>query len=366
TESKLLANLDKLEKNVLALVASKDADLYSILVTYLKGIENLLPYMKCSLLQVNNNRVFTMAAPSLPKGYTDAINGLPIGKQAGSCGTAVYLKEKVIVANISDSTLWENYKHLALKHNLKACWACPIINSDNEVVAVLGMYYDDIKAPGDMEQMVIDRSTAILKVILENRQHAKVIEETTMLMTQGQELANFGNWQWDIKNNTVKWSDVLYNIYGVNPEHHVATYESYLAMLHVDDREFVQNIILDVLQTKKDTVFEERIIRPDGELRHLKSWGRVLCDENGDPVKMIGSCLDITAAKFAESQLWEIAWMQSHLVRAPLARLMGLIAILKDEHSEKNRESKLLDYILSTTHELDKVVNDISNKTVSS
>ncbi|NNU33260.1 hypothetical protein HK413_02120 [Mucilaginibacter sp. S1162] len=112
-------------------------------------------------------------------------------------------------------------------------------------------------------------------------------------------------------------------------------------------------------------VFEERIIRPNGELRHLKSWGRVLCDDDGNPEKMIGSCLDITAAKIAESQLWEIAWMQSHLVRAPLARLMGLVKILKEEQSVNGEVTKLLDYIMSSAHELDKVVKDISNKTVS-
>lgn len=362
TESKLLADLDNLEKNVLELVANKEEDLQPILFAYMKGIEHLLPHMKCSLMQVKYNSIYTLAAPSLPRAYTDAIDGLVIGKQVGSCGAAAYYKKKIIVADISTSPLWENYKQLALKYDLKACWSCPIINSDNEVTAVFGMYYDDVKEPNDTEQMVIDRAVAILKVILENRQRARIIEETAMLINQGQELANFGNWQWDIKNNTVKWSDVLYSIYGVDKKHHIANYESYLSMLHKDDREFVQNTILNALKSQKDVVFEERIIRPDGEVRYLKSWGRVICDTNGNPEKMIGSCLDITATKIAESQLWEIAWMQSHLVRAPLARLMGLITVLKDEQAQ-NDEGQLLNYIMQTAKELDKVISEVSNKT---
>ncbi|PTQ92953.1 PAS domain S-box-containing protein [Mucilaginibacter yixingensis] len=365
TESKLLENLDNLEKNVLEQVANKEDDLQQVLVSYLRGIENLLPCMKCSLLQVKNNKVYTLAAPSLPKDYTDAINGKPIGAKAGSCGTAAFRKEKVTVTDIATDPLWDNYKPFALAHNLRACWSCPIINSDGEVMAVFGMYYGDIKEPGDAEQLVIDRSTAMLKVILENRQGARIIEETTMLMTQGQELAKFGNWQWDIQNNEVKWSDELYNIYGVDKKVHVATYESYMAMLHTDDREPVRDILFKALNTHEDIVFEERIIRPDGETRHLKSWGRVLCDSNGQPEKMIGSCLDITAAKIAESQLWEIAWMQSHLVRGPLARLMGLVGLLQEEQQvSKEIEGELLDYIMTTAHELDKVVRDISNRTV--
>lgn len=362
TESKLLANLDHLEKNVLELVANKEKDLHQILVLYMKGIENMLPHMKCSILQVENNSLYTLAAPSLPKGYNDAIDGIPIGPQAGSCGTSAYLKKKVIVADILTSPLWENYKHLAFKYNLRACWSCPIINSDNVVTAVFGMYYDHVKEPTDIEQTIIERSVAILKVILENRQRARIIEEATMLMTQGQELANFGNWQWDIKNNTVKWSDVLYDIYGVDKQTHVANYESYLSMLHPDDREFVQNTILTALSSKEDVAFEERIIRPNGEMRYLKSWGRVLCDNNGNPKKMIGSCLDVTAAKMAETQLWEISWKQSHLVRAPLARLMGLVDILKEEQSNPAIDNELLNYILDTAYELDKVINEVSNK----
>lgn len=365
TESKLLENLDNLEKNVLEQVANKEEDLKHILVSYLKGIENLLPYMMCSLLQVKNGRLYTLAAPSLPKQYADAINSLPIGSSVGSCGTAAYLKEKVVVTDIARSALWDSYKHLALAHQLKACWACPIINSDGEVMAVLGMYYNDIKEPGEAEQLVIDRSTAVLKVILESRQRARIIEETTMLMRQGQELAKFGNWQWDIQNDVVKWSDELYNIYGVDKRTHVATYESYMCMLHEDDREPVRGILLNALNTQEDIVFEERIVRPGGEIRHLKSWGRVLSDTNGQPEKMIGSCLDITAAKITESQLWEIAWMQSHLVRGPLARLMGLVGLLKEEQQVGQEiEGELLDYIMTTAHELDQVVRDISNRTV--
>ncbi|WP_317169202.1 PAS domain-containing protein [Mucilaginibacter humi] len=69
TSSKLLSDPDNLEKNVLELVADKEQDLQGILATYLKGIESLLPHMNCSLMQVKNNKLFVLAAPSLPKDY---------------------------------------------------------------------------------------------------------------------------------------------------------------------------------------------------------------------------------------------------------------------------------------------------------
>ncbi|UEG53883.1 PAS domain-containing protein [Mucilaginibacter daejeonensis] len=362
--SKLLASLDHLEKSMLQLAADSEESIHRIIHLYLKGIEDLLPHMKCSLLQVKNDRLYNMAAPSLPAEYMGAVHGLPISDNAGSCGMSALRNEKVIVADISTHPAWHDHKHLASKFGLRSCWSYPIVNSDNEVVAVLGMYFDDIKSSGDTETLVIERSAAIIKVVLENWQRARIIDENAMLIAQGQELANFGNWHWDINNNKVSWSDVLYTIYGVEKQDHVATFEGYLALLHADDREMVKDTILGALHSKEDVMFEERIIRPDGEIRYLRSWGRVLLDAAGRPEKMIGSCLDITAAKNIELQLWDIAWMQSHLVRAPLVRLMGLIDLLKEELAERGTKNELFDHIMSTAHELDRVIIEISNKTI--
>src|SRR5690606_17245277 len=110
-----------------------------------------------------------------------------------------------------------------------------------------------------------------------------------------------------------------------------ATFEGYVAMLHPDDRERITGIIKDVLETHQDVLFEERIIRPDGEERVLRSWGRLILNEEGKPEKMIGACLDITKAKVTQVKLEEIAWLQSHVIRAPLARLIGLVDILQNE-----------------------------------
>jgi PAS domain S-box len=362
TESKLLANLDNLEKTVLEQIAKKEHDLPGIMDTYMKGIEDLIPHMKCSLMQIANSRMYTLAAPSLPAEYINSIEGLPIGNHVGSCGTAAYRKEKIIVSDIATNELWTDYREIPLKYQLRACWSYPIIDSEDNVLAVFGLYYDGIKTPNDTEQEVIQRSAAILKVILESRLRARLIEEAASLIAQGQELANFGSWQWEIMDNKVQWSDVLYSIYGVDKRNHVPTYEGYLAMLHPDDKERINDTIFDALGSYEDIVFDERIIRPGGEVRYLKSWGRVIRDEKGIPQRMIGACLDVTEAKKTESKLREIAWMQSHVLRAPLARLMGLVEVLEHEQKNSGMKSDVLEHILETAHELDKVIREISDK----
>ena len=81
-------------------------------------------------------------------------------------------------------------------------------------------------------------------------------------------------------------------------------------------------------------------------------------------IKMIGACLDITIAKARETQLKEIAWMQSHVIRAPLVRLIGLVDILQNDLSENSEYDELLNHIVHTANELDDVIKNISHKTL--
>ncbi|WP_449436501.1 GAF domain-containing protein [Pedobacter steynii] len=143
---------------------------------------------------MKNNRIYSWVPSSLPKRYTDKIEGLQIGINAGSCGTAAFLKKTIIVSNISIDPRWDGYKELALSCDLLACWSQPIINSENEVMATFAIYYKETKEPNDNELKVIARASSLLKIVLENRQYAEALNENCLLIAQTQEIANFGNW----------------------------------------------------------------------------------------------------------------------------------------------------------------------------
>lgn len=302
TETKLLSGLDHLEKTILELNAQDETPLRLILSDYLSGIEALFPGLYCSIHRVQDNHLLSWAAPSLPENYLKAIHNLAIGENSGSCGSAAYVKKPVIVSDIANDPKWAAYKHLALDVGLKACWSYPITDSAGNVIAVLGMYYNEVKTPSQKELTVIDRTTVLLKIILENHQHADLAKQAAAMMAQGQALARFGNWQWDIATNKVTWSPVLYDIYGLDTSLKLS-FESYLAQVHDDDKAYVIAALQQVRQTGNDTTFEERILRPDGSIRHLRSWARLVVDDSGAPSKMTGACLDITEAKLAELEL---------------------------------------------------------------
>lgn len=216
----------------------------------------------------------------------------------------------------------------------------------------------------------MEKATALLRIIMENRQKTEIISEANLLMMQSQELVHFGNWRWDIQQDIVSWSSALYTIYGLDPQNFKATFAGYQERLHPEDRDRVRRTIENVLQSKEDTEFEERIIRPNGEMRYLRSWAKVKTNAQGAPSEMIGACLDITesvsqmqAIEQQNHQLLEIAWMQSHVIRSPLTRIMALIELLKDLPDNSNTEkTELLEHLLTSAYEMDEQVKRI-NKT---
>lgn len=109
-----------------------------------------------------------------------------------------------------------------------------------------------------------------------------------------QTLAGMGDYDWHIATDRNRWSDQLYRIYGHEPQSFNASYEVFLSHIHPDDRERVQAVHQHAYETGEAYHMIERIVRPDGEVRHLSSNGEVVMDAHGAPVRMRGTCVDIT------------------------------------------------------------------------
>jgi PAS domain S-box-containing protein len=366
TLTKRLTEMERLESDILRLNSDLNIPLDVVLNTYLQGLERFFPKMLSCVHRVKNGRLTNGVSPSLDTTYLEAIEGIIIGENEGSCGVAAAIKQQVVVGDIAIDPKWEKHRSLALDYQLKACWSNPVINTDDEVMATVSMYYTEPKLPSEEELQVMERATALLRIILENRQKTDIINDAHLMMLQSQELANFGNWRWDIQLDIVSWSPALYTIYGLDQKDFKATFAGYQERLHPDDRDRVYQIISNVLQSKKGAEFEERIIRPDGEIRYLRSWARLKTNQAGTPTEMIGACLDITeevarieAIELQNHQLKEIAWVQSHVIRSPLTKIIALIDLLKDASADDDDKDKLLEYLLLSAHELDKQINSI-------
>lgn len=114
----------------------------------------------------DEKHLFHCAGNSLAKDYIAAIDGLEIGPEVGSCGTAAYTKKMVVVSDIAQNPLWRNYKHVALEHQLRACWSTPLIDSEGRLKGTFAVYYREPKEPTeeDLHLIKLVAHTALIAI----------------------------------------------------------------------------------------------------------------------------------------------------------------------------------------------------------
>src|SRR5262244_1895353 len=158
------------EKRLLEMIAKGDS-LSVILDALCRLVEQLTPGSLSSilLLDPDGRRLWHGAAPSLPKEYMDAIDGIVIGPAAGSCGTAAYRKASVLVSDIAQDPLWAEYRDLALPHGLRACWSTPALASDGRVLGTFAIYSRESRSPTPQQQNIIERITDLASIAIERK-----------------------------------------------------------------------------------------------------------------------------------------------------------------------------------------------------
>ncbi|MCB1826205.1 MAG: PAS domain S-box protein [Candidatus Competibacteraceae bacterium] len=143
-----------------------------------------------------------------------------------------------------------------------------------------------------------------LSVDVTERQRAeKALSDSERLLREAQELSHVGSWQWDISTNTNTWSDEQFRIFGYEPRSFTPSYDAFAGALHPADKERVLAAVKQAVEKNVPYAAEYRIIRPDGSERMLYAQGEVKRDEQGRPLRMIGSIMDITERQRAEDSL---------------------------------------------------------------
>ncbi len=169
--------------------------------------------------------------------------------------------------------------------------------------------------------------------LLEARVHERTetLRQSQRRLAEAQQIASLGSWHWDIASDTVTWSEELYRIYGVDPAAFAATYESYVALVHPADREFVEYTVRTALTARRGYEYQHRIVRPDGAVRVLAARGEITLDAAGQPTALTGIARDVTDQLRIEAAL--------HESREQLRQLSGhLQATREAERARISRE----------------------------
>lgn len=140
--------------------------------------------------------------------------------------------------------------------------------------------------------------------------------------------AGIGVWDWDVRQNRLYWDERMFRLYGIKGNAFKGAYESWLKGVHPEDKLRGDEEIRQALEDKKEFDTEFRVVWPDGQIKYLKAFGRILRDEKGLPLRMTGVNYDITARKLAEERLIQDQKRLESLIRVSQFRTQDVKELL--------------------------------------
>ena len=234
-------------------------------------------------------------APGFLRGILDGVSdGIVV---LGGDGRCRYLNESAgamlgqAPAKLLGKKIWGGLPEDLRRELHQVCKASAETGRADRLVqrhAKLGGWFEFRVLPHDGGIVIVVRD-----VTDEQLAHDELVEHLDRNF-EAERIVGFGVWRWEIGSGRVRWSDELHRIYGLQLGDFGGTVDAFMAYLHPGDRERVWANIASSLETLEPFVFEERITRPDGEVRVLLSKGRVITDPDGSPQALVGVCHDVT------------------------------------------------------------------------
>ncbi|WP_213772141.1 oxygen-sensing cyclic-di-GMP phosphodiesterase DosP [Bradyrhizobium sp. dw_78] len=175
TDITALKRVQSLQDDVLEALAS-GLSLSEVTEFLCRRVEQIAPDIVSSIVLVDSeNKLRPLAGPSLPAAYSEAIDGVPVGETAGSCGTAAWRGKPVYVTDIETDPLWASFKHLALPHGLRACWSSPIKLRDGRIAGSFAFYYREPRGPSPFHEQIVKACLHLSKLAIEREETRRQI-----------------------------------------------------------------------------------------------------------------------------------------------------------------------------------------------
>jgi signal transduction histidine kinase/PAS domain-containing protein len=288
------------EKRVLEMIA-RNSSLCTILEALCRLVEQISSDSLCSvfLLDANGEHLFGGAAPSLPKGYTDAINGRTITDAWGPCGMAAFRKEPVIVSNIRLGSPCAEFRDLALAHGLQACWSTPILSSDAKVLGTFSVYGREPRSPSARQRNLMEQFAHLASIAIERSRGEEALRRSQSYLAEAQKLSHTGSFGWNVSTGELVWSDETFRLLGYDSALKPSL-ELVLKRVHPADAPLVKRMIEVASREATNLDFQHRLLMPDGSVKHVEVIGHALKNNYGG-VEFVGAVMDVTEHKRAEA-----------------------------------------------------------------
>jgi PAS domain S-box-containing protein len=296
------------EKRTLEMIAN-GACLADILESLCDTIDAQAPNITSAvmLMDADGKHLLPVAGPRLPKGWIEAITPLKIGPGIGSCGSAAFLKERVIVSDIATDPLWVDYRDAALSYGLRAAWSQPLVSKNQQVLGTFGMYYPVPRTPSETDLQLIEGAGHIAVIAIEGeRSQAALTRAFDEIAKSEAELRTIidaipqliiaigadGNFQYA--------NQAVLEYTGLTNEE--VRSERFYEVFHPEDSERLRDQREAAISRGVPFEYERRMRRKDGQYRWLLVQYNPLLDERGQVVRWYATGTDIDDRKQAEER----------------------------------------------------------------
>jgi PAS domain S-box-containing protein len=259
------------------------------------------------LLDTDGVHLSPVAAPRLPKGWIEAITPLKIGPGIGSCGSAAFLKQRVIVSDIATDPLWLNHRDVALSHGLRAAWSQPLLSKNQQVLGTFGMYYPEPRTPSETDLRLIEGAGHIAVIAIEGERAQAALtkafdeiakseaELRTIIDAIPQLIIAIGT-----DGNFLYANQAVLEYTGLTKEE--VGSEKFPEVFHPEDSERLREQRDLAISRGVPFEYERRVRRRDGQYRWFLAQYNPLRDERGEIIRWYATGTDIDDRKQAEER----------------------------------------------------------------
>jgi PAS domain S-box-containing protein len=256
-----------------------------------------------ALMDSDGKRLWLGAGPRFPAKLKQIAFPWPIGPGRGACGTAAFLKKRVIISDIAVDPRWpDDCRDLPVNHGLRAAWSEPLISKDGAVHGTFAMYYGEPRVPDTSDLELIEAAGHIAKIAIQMERSQTAVRQSEEWLRLAIQAGKMYAFEWDATTGVLVRSPEYVNVLP-ETEPRVLTHQQAMEKIHPDDRPKLIAAIATHSPKNPTVDLTYRVVLPGKPPIWVRSSGHAFFDGEGRMSRVVGIIANITTQKLAEEAL---------------------------------------------------------------